>query len=161
MAFIWSNLVRQVRRTLGVDTYLVQPPGPGAEEGIFLRSSSFFSIAESSYQKSAAAEFVMYFLQDIDANRILSAERGVPAVSAVRQALAAESPRQMVIMFDYVDHVAANSSPPPPVVPDNVVELRDALETIVRQVAFDQIGPAEAAALLRSEWIVLMADPIQ
>jgi len=152
MSFIWSNLIGAIRDSLGVDSYLVLPPGPGSLDGLFLRPATFFSIAESSSRKPRAADFVMFFLEDIDANRILSAERGVPVVKAVRDVLAGETTPQNRIMFEYVEYVSQRAAAAPTAVPNNVTELRGILDRLTREVAFGQISPAAAASSLRAEW---------
>ena len=150
MSFVWSNLIGTIRDSLGVDSLLAPPPGPGTLEGLFLRPATFFSISESSPRKGPAVAFVMFFLEDVEANRILSAERGVPVVAEVREALSQTSPQNR-IMFEYVDYVSRNAAPPPTVVPYNVTGLRDALDQITRQVAFRQLTPREASARLRAD----------
>lgn len=158
MSFIWSNLIGAIHDSLGEDSRLVPPPGSGSLDGLFLRPAAFFSIAESSSRKQEAARFVMFFLSDLEANRILSAERGVPVVPEIRDALAAETTTQNRIMFDYVRFVSENAAAPPESVPNNVTELRDALDAIVRDVAFGQLSPAEGASRLRAEWGALMSS---
>jgi len=80
MTFVWSNLIGAIRDKLGSDSYMVPPPGPGSREGMFLRPSSFFSVAQTSPHNAAAGRFLTFFLGDLEANRILAAERGVPVV---------------------------------------------------------------------------------
>ncbi|MDR2095286.1 MAG: extracellular solute-binding protein [Treponema sp.] len=63
--------------------------------GAFLKPSMFFSITAKAENPSLAAKFLNFFLNDPEANDIISGERGVPVVASVRDALNAKlSPPQ-------------------------------------------------------------------
>jgi multiple sugar transport system substrate-binding protein len=85
--------------------------GPGTEDAMELAPSMFFSVSSKASSTKDAASFVSYFTDDVDANKVLLAERGVPISSAVRAALKpALSPVQGQI-FDYIDLIAKHSEP--------------------------------------------------
>lgn len=157
MKLIWSNLVEPIRDTLGTDSLMTIPPGQGTHRAMFVRPSLFFSVAASSQRSSLAGRFLTFFLGDVEANRILAAERGVPVVPAVREALQQESSRQVQVIFEYVDFVAHHSSPGPTAIPVNIGVLREVFEETTRLVAFHHLTPAEGAVRLRQEWTALMS----
>jgi multiple sugar transport system substrate-binding protein len=157
MMFLWSNKVVSVRKTLGKDSGLMVLPGPGNKQGMYLRPSMFFSVAQPSTKKPAAAKFINYFLGDVEANLVLNADRGVPVVGEVLKALAAGADSQNKIIFDYIALVTDHSSPIDTNFPETQGELDDVLANITQQVSFRKVLPEEGAEKLRTEWTAVMS----
>ena len=71
----------------------------------------FFSITSQAKEPDAAAMFIDFFTNDVAANEILFAERGVPVSSEIRDALKPELGKAQLEMFEFLDRVVADSSP--------------------------------------------------
>lgn len=56
-------------------------------QGLWLKPSMFFSIAETSDVKKECAQFIDWFLHSEEANEILKGERGVPISKEIRSSL--------------------------------------------------------------------------
>ncbi|ECB9828918.1 hypothetical protein FL859_07230 [Listeria monocytogenes] len=63
------------------------------------------SVAKNSKFKAEAAKFISFFQKDIEANRILKAERSVPIMQNVRDDLAKNGDVTTQILFDYAELV--------------------------------------------------------
>ena len=85
--------------------------GPGTTDAMELAPSMFFSVSSHSAAPSMAAKFISYFTNDIDANKVLLAERGVPISSKVREALKPSLTPVQVQIFDYMNLLAQHSVP--------------------------------------------------
>jgi multiple sugar transport system substrate-binding protein len=136
-----------VNRPLAV----LPPPGPGQATGLVASPSQFFSISKGSKHKKAAAEFINFFINNIQANMLMKGERGVPvsskAVSEVKKVL----PEEQKEVFDYVLKVAKNNDQIETAYPLGSVQLVKSLEDISNQILFKEITPEEGAKIFRRE----------
>ena len=112
-AGFWSNQFAghsaAANRTL--DFYMYPTvEGNRAPYGTYLRPSMYISMAESSTNKELAARFINFFSNDIEANRILMAERGVPIPTNVRADLHSRVPANDAIIFDYITRITPFAS---------------------------------------------------
>ncbi len=158
MMLLWSNKVVSVYNTLQKDSGVMVLPGPGNEKGMFLRPSMFFSLGKPSEHKAEAAKFVNYFLGDVEANKVLAADRGVPLVADVRAALAAGASSQDKIIYDYIALVADHSSPIDTNFPPQAGEAEDILENITQQVSFREVTPEQGVKMLRERWTAVLSQ---
>lgn len=156
MKLLWSNKVVSVRNTLGADLELALLPGPNVEQGMYLRPSMYFSVAEPSTEKEASAQFINYFLGNVEANQVLNADRGVPVVPEVRNALAESADSQTETIFDFISLVGEHSSPLKTNFPENEGELIDEFNRITQQVMFGESTPQQGAQSLNQRWTQLM-----
>lgn len=120
-------------------------PGPNTSKGMFIRASQHFGIAASSVNKVEAAKFISYFVNDIDANKVLNAERGIPDSSIVRNALKSSVTPDMQKLLDYMDLVAANCSEKDPPEPVKSAQVYQLLTDTEAQVRYEKITPDQAA----------------
>lgn len=148
--FIYSNQLDAITQAAGRPIELAIMPGPNTEDGMFLKPSMDFAIASNSEAIETAAAFVDFFTNDLDANRILRGERGVPISAAVRQDLAERSTDVQRKVFGYIDLVSANSSPMDQAHPV-FQEAMNRLFEIEQEVLYERAEPAEAAARFRRE----------
>ena len=105
-----------------------------------------FCIAKGSEHPEEAAKFLNFFINDVEANKILAAERGIPIVSNVREALETDLTDVQKRMYDYVDLVGSFETGVINVIsPPEQAEIQDYYELVLTQVIFDEKTPAEAA----------------
>ena len=106
----------------------------------------FFSVANSSKNKEEAVKFVNYFMNDIEANKVLLAERGIPIIPGVRSVLKGMVDPVNRQVFDYIELVGKkNASPIDPADPAGAGEVLKAFRTIDQEVLYGTTAPQAAA----------------
>ncbi len=122
---------------------------PDGQSGMVVRSSQQMSIYSGSEKKEIAANFLNFFANSIEANKILNCERGVSVNSDVLAALREVSDPVNAKVYAAIDLIgsfpdAANSSPAEPACAE---ELRDVLKsTYLQGLAEGKFESAEDAA---------------
>lgn len=154
----WSNQFVGLQQAAGRTLEMHPLPGPNVKDGMFLKPSMFFSIASNSAQKEEAAKFISYWVNDIEANKLIKGDRGVPVAGKVKEALKPELPVELQKVFDYITWAESNSSPGDPPDPLGAAEVMALFKTYDEQMKFDQISPAEAAAKFRQEANAILAQ---
>ncbi len=94
---------------LGISTW---PEDNGAKAN-YLKPSQFFSITTDTQNPDLAVAILNYLINDVDANTLLRAERGVPANSEVAAAIAdtvSQTDYTYPIIVEYLDMVSKNST---------------------------------------------------
>ena len=122
---------------------------PDGQSGMVVRSSQQMSMYSGSENKELAANFINFFANSIEANKILNCERGVSVNSDVLAALREVSDEVNAKVYAAIDLIgsfpdAANSSPAEPACAE---ELRDVLKsTYLQGLAEGKFESAEDAA---------------
>lgn len=101
------------------------------QSGMVVRSSQEMSIYSKSEKKDIAANFINYFINSIEANKILNCERGVSINSDVLEALKSDSELTDAItakVYDIIDLIgsfedAKNSSPAEPTANEEISDV--------------------------------------
>lgn len=83
------------------------PNGPLAQS---ISSSQMMCVYRGSKQKEAAARFISFFVNNVDANRILLGERGVPIMRNVRDALEQNLDPADKAIYDYLTQLGKEAS---------------------------------------------------
>jgi multiple sugar transport system substrate-binding protein len=105
----------------------------------------FWSIANASKVKSEAAKYLSFFIDDLDAAKVLGIERGIPAAKHVRDAIAPTLSPQDQISLNFVANLGDLLGPIPPPPPSNAGEIDiDLLLKTSQQVAFGQMSAEDA-----------------
>ena len=97
----------------GIELGITSWPEDNPEKANYLKPSQFFSITTDTQNPDLAVAILNYMINDVDANTLLRAERGIPANAEVATAIAetvAEVDKTYPIIVDYLDFVADNSS---------------------------------------------------
>lgn len=147
----WTNQFIGLQQVADRPLEMHPLPGPNQTQGLFLKPSMFWSIAENSQNKEEAAKFLDFFINDIEANKLIRGDRGVPVSSVVKEALIPELTEQQAQVFEFIAWAEKNSSPGDGPDPIGAGEVIAALESITESLYFDQITPEEAAKQFRSE----------
>ncbi|GAE32638.1 ABC transporter substrate-binding protein [Halalkalibacter hemicellulosilyticus] len=147
----WSNQFVGLQQVAGVPFNMHPMPGPGASDGLFLKPSMYFSIAENSEHKEAAAQFIDFWVNDIEANKIILGDRGVPGSSAVKDALASEVSEAQAAIFEYIEWAEQNSSDMGPPDPAEAGQIIDLLDNLAEEMAYGQATPEDAADRFRQQ----------
>ncbi|GAE36191.1 ABC transporter substrate-binding protein [Halalkalibacter akibai] len=121
------------------------PSLEGGQHGNWIRPSMSFAISQHSKQQEAAALFIDFFTNSLEAHELLKADRGVPISSKVREHLAPLVDGPVQETFEFLELVAEYTSPADPLSPPGESEVRGSFLRIVETLKYDRITPEEAA----------------
>lgn len=122
----------------------------------YIRPSMSFSITEHSEHQEAAAKFIDFFTNNLEANEILQAERGVPISSVVREHLSDKVTDSVEKTFAYLEVVAEYAKEADPLSPPGETEVRGAFDRILESLKYSQLTPEEAADQFMNEAINIL-----
>ena len=109
MTWVASNQFVALATAAGKDLKLINPPRltKDSPAGITIQPSQMLCVSNDSKNPAEAAKFIEFFQSNIDANKILLAERGIPTFTAVREALAGDLTDLEKAVYAYVDLVGS------------------------------------------------------
>jgi multiple sugar transport system substrate-binding protein len=142
-SFMHSNQLTELQKAtehqLGIASY----PGPLSAQ--FVRPALFWAVYAGSKHAKEAADVINFLVNDPDAQKALSAERGLPPSPQVLGQLQSSFPAtvQKVISFEQQVTPQLGQTPPPP--PPGHSEIRQLLLTTAEDVAFGKQSSAAAA----------------
>jgi multiple sugar transport system substrate-binding protein len=157
MTMAYSNQFIALQKAAKRPLQLVGLPGPNANKGLFIKPSMFFAISKSSKQKEEAAKFISWFTNDIDANKIIKGERGIPISSKVQEALKPSLAPEEKQVFEYVAWAEKNSSPIDPPDPAGAAEVSKLLKDLQDQMLYKKISVEDAAAKFKKDANAILA----
>lgn len=147
----WSNQYI-LSATVAQRPFEILPvPGWNENKALFLKPSMYFSVSKNSKAKEEAAKFISFWVNDIEANKIIMGERGVPVSSAVKEALKPSLTPEQTKVFDYVAWAEQNSSQMDPPNPIGAVEVDKLLKDTAEQILFNKLTVEAGAAQFRQE----------
>jgi len=159
----WSNQVVALTTAAGPDRNFVLYPLPrvaGGQSANYLKPSQFFSITEQCGNVEAAAMFIDYFTNSLEANDVLAAERGVPVSSIVLDHLASQVDPVTAQIFEFIAEISETASPVP--LPDPAgysdINTNVLLPQFVEPVLFGMISAEEGYDAFLSEANVILAQ---
>lgn len=145
----WTNFAVVIADAAQRPLELISMPlySKGNSPGLYLKPSMFFCIPETSEYKDEAVQVLDFWTNDIDANKILKADRGVPISSKVREALADGVSESVKMTFDYIDELAdsSNVGPIDPPEPPAGGEVTALIKEVNEEILFERITPEEGA----------------
>lgn len=160
-AFSWSNALAAHQNAVGdqFEVAMTTWPSDDCQASNYLKPAMFFSISTDSANPQAAAEFLNYWTNDVDANKILLGERGVPVSSAVAEAITPMLDEISAEVNNYVSNVAAPVSstidPPNPAVSTQIVTV---MSDLGEQMRYGRLDAMEASRMLYKQANELMAE---
>ncbi|TCR83867.1 extracellular solute-binding protein [Rhizobium sp. BK376] len=124
----------------------------GGPSGHYYRPALIWSVGATTQHGEQAAKFIDFFVNDVEAGKILGVERGVPMSPAVRQAiLPGLNPTEQATV-KYVELLKDQVGDYPPPAPLGSTEFdQKVMRPIADQLAFGKITVAEAAEKLVSQ----------
>ncbi|MGM0875786.1 MAG: ABC transporter substrate-binding protein [Bacillota bacterium] len=127
------------------------PPEHLENKALFLKPSMLFSIPKSSKQKEEAAKFINFFVNNVEANKLMKGERGVPVSSKVSEQIKpvlSESEKKIVDYVEKAKKITGEFYPPDPIGSAQVMKV---LKDISDQILFKKITPEEGAKRFREQ----------
>jgi multiple sugar transport system substrate-binding protein len=163
MQYFWSNQVVAAWTAAGADrkfqlTHLPRPKGGQAEN--YLKPSQFISITTQSKHPKEAAMFIDFMTNDVEANKILLGERGVPISPKIQEAIKPLLTPAQLEAQNYLARVEKDNSPLPPPDPAAQSKLNDNLflPQLVDPVLLKQTPPEAAISQFRKDATALLAS---
>ena len=161
---LWSNQLVAAWTAAGENRHfklnMLPLPKDGGKPENYLKPSQFISITRDSKHPKEAAMFIDFITNNVDANKILLGERGVPISPAIQEAIKPLLTPAQVETQNYVSYVEKNASPLPP--PDPAVQTNLAnnvyLPQLVDPVLLKQTSPESAVAEYRKDATALLAS---
>ncbi|MCC3359400.1 extracellular solute-binding protein [Bacillus sp. REN16] len=157
MTWNWSNQFSGFAQSAESELSLHLPPEQAEEVALFLRPSMYFSIPKSSKQKEEAAKFIDYFVNNVEANKLIKGDRGVPLSTKVVQGIKPELSEVETKIFDYVEKASQHVSNADPHDPLGNAEVMKVLKDLSDQVLFKKLTPEEAAKSFREQAETILA----
>jgi len=165
MQFLWSNQLVAAWTAAGDGRHfkltMLPRPKDGKQAENYPKPSQFISITKDTKHPKEAAMFVDFMTNDVDANKILLGERGVPISPKIADAIKPLLTPAQVETQDYLGIVSKEASPLPP--PDPAAQTNLAnnvyLPQLVDPVLLKQTPPESAVAQFRKDATALLAAP--
>jgi multiple sugar transport system substrate-binding protein len=157
MYFAHTNQIVALWKAAGESRNLQMVPVPRAigatKSANYFKPSMFFSISSQCKTPQAAALFINYFTNSVDANKVLMAERGVPISSAVADALKPSLTKSQIASFDFLTSLLGNVSPirPPDPAAHNDILTNVYTPLVLDPMMFHKITPEQAAQIFYTE----------
>jgi multiple sugar transport system substrate-binding protein len=164
MMYAHSNQVVAVQAAVGDRELTVLPfpkqAGDNPEPGNYLKPSQFWSITANCPKEQAdvAAQIINMFTNDLEANDILAAERGVPISSKVQEYLKPKvDPAQQKAfeLLAYVEEHHSELDAPDP--PNSRQVIQEAYLPIMDQVLYGQLSVEDGAKQFREQANALLS----
>lgn len=153
----WSNQYIAIAGAAKREVDMVPFPGWDSNQALYLKPSMYFSVANSSKVKQAAVDFINYFINDVEANKVILGERGVPVSSKVQEAIRPNLSPEQAKVFDYVAWAEKNSSQMDPPDPVGAVEVSALLKSEAEKILYKQISVEKGAAEFREKANAILA----
>lgn len=149
--FEWANFPVIVEKTNPNIQTIVPPYADNGTKALWSKPGMFFSVAQSSKNQKEAAKFISWFINDIDANKVINTERGVPVAAKVREALKPNLTDKQKAMFDYQDLAIKHAAKTDPAEPAGAAEVTKVMSDEMNLVIYDKATPEQAAADFRKK----------
>ncbi|MNP06291.1 putative ABC transporter substrate-binding protein YesO [compost metagenome] len=154
----WSN------QFVGLQTVVNRPMdfapmvGPDMEKGLYMQPSMYWAVTSNSKVKEEAAKFIDFWINDVEANKLIKGDRGVPISSKIKESLTPELSDQMKQVFEFVAAMEPKASPmssPPPVGSPEIIAM---LTDYAEEINFGQTTAAEVAPKFREAANAILAN---
>lgn len=148
MTWVAANQMPTLAEASGREIKIAPVPRKEANgpSGMTIQSSQMFCISKESKYPEEAAKFLNFFINSVEANEILRAERGIPIISTVRTALEKDLTQAQKDMYNYVDLVGSFETGKINVIsPSQQAEIEDYYKILLAQVIYDEKTASEAA----------------
>jgi len=124
----------------------------GGPSGHYYRPALIWSIGATTKNGEAAAKFIDFFVNDVEAGKILGVERGVPMSPTVREAILPQLNPTEQETVKYVNLLKDQVGEYPAPAPMGSTQFdQRVLRPLCDEIAFERISPADAATRLIEE----------
>ena len=153
-SFSWSNALASLRNAAadGVELAITTWPSSDPVASDYLKPSMFFCVTTDSANPDEAAAFINYWTNDVEANKLLLGERGIPISSLVADGISELMDANQQDAADFINNVVTpNSSTIDAPMPEGAAEVTQLVNQLVEKVCYGEINAAEAASQLYTQ----------
>lgn len=146
--FLWTNSLSAIKAAApeGMELGITTWPSDDAKKSNYLKPGQFFCVSSDSKDPVEAAKVIDFFTNSVDANKILLAERGVPASTVVADAIAPDLDAGTQSGMAFIKNVIApNCSQINAAPPEGTSEAINLLKQLEEQLCYGQITAQEAS----------------
>jgi multiple sugar transport system substrate-binding protein len=154
MTWFWTNQLSSLESTTGSDIVQLRAPSPtgnAADNGMFYKPSMFWSLSSRSKSQEQATTFLDFLINDPEAAKILSVDRGAPINSKTRPAVESTLKPVDKESLAFLDSLASTIKDAPPVPPMGASNVQNVLTRFVSDLFFKKVTSAQAAEQFTSE----------
>lgn len=151
MVIAWSNNLPTYEDVLKKPLTLALPPGSGEGKGMYVKPSQFMTISKSSKHPEEAAKFIDFWINDIEANKVLNGFGGMPVSANIMQAMEPDFDEAQKKMTAYIAEAAKYSSQIDPADPSGAGEVSKLLSNIGQEIFFEKISAQDGAEKFRRQ----------
>lgn len=146
-----SNQVSGLSKTANTIMQIISVPSQTSGKiTSCIRPSMFLAVSAYSKHKKEAVEFIDFVTNDLEANEILKAERGVPIstkISDTFEQKASEADKQQYVFLKYIKE---NPSPQDPATPSTAGNVGALLQRLSDDILGGEIAPEDASKQFRT-----------
>ena len=146
--FLWTNSLSAIQAAApeGMELGITTWPSDDSKKSNYLKPGQFFCVSSDSKDPVEAAKVINFFTNSVDANKILLAERGVPASTVVADAIAPDLDAGTQSGMTFIKNVIApNCSQINAAPPEGTSEAINLLKQLEEQLCYGQITAQEAS----------------
>jgi multiple sugar transport system substrate-binding protein len=149
---IWNTQVSAFGSASGTELKLLRLPAQtkGESPKMVDKASMYWSVSARSEHPEAAAKLIDFLLTDPAATKILTTERGIPAIPAVQEEIAPLVDPQAKVALTFAQSVRPELVPPPQVTPQNASAFGTEFTSAGTEVLFGRLSPADGATKVLS-----------
>ncbi len=114
------------------------------------KASMYWSVSARSKQVDASAKLIDFLLTDPAATKVLTTERGIPAIPAVQKEVAPLLDPQAKVALEFSQSIGSELVPPPQVTPPNASGFSSEFTPVATEVLFGRSSPADGATKVLS-----------
>lgn len=143
--FIGSNQIVALINASGRDLEIVMNPRFDEDKtGGYLMPSMSFTISANSKYKDESAKVIDFFTNSLEANKILNAERGIPASSKIASTLKDGQTPAVKKIFDFTARIEKNIFSVNPFYAQGATEITELVNKTIEVVSYKQKTAREA-----------------
>lgn len=146
MMLTWSNAIGPMSEASGADLQLLDLPGEGANPGLWLQPSQYYSISARSQNPDASAGLIDFLLNSLDAGAITKTDRGVPANAEVREAITPDLDVYGQAEVAYIDQQSSKALQQLVIGPAGSTAVASITTRVLDDLLFGRTSSSEAAA---------------
>ncbi|MFT4173992.1 MAG: extracellular solute-binding protein [Rhodocyclaceae bacterium] len=119
---------------------------PNGPSGLFYRPALSFAISKDAKNPEAAAKYIDFFVNDMNAGKALEVERGIPPNTKVRAEVYKQLNEYEKLSVDFINTIAPIVMKYPPSSPAGAIEIDvGVMRPIGEQLAYGKLSVADAA----------------
>lgn len=140
----WSNQYLTYKASAAEDVEInLARPFDSENGAMAYRPGFFYSIANASESKEAAAKFVDFLVNSEEANKIIGTERGIPSNDAIKELLYADMTPEEQESSDFLDDIADIVGDPSPIPPIGFAEINTYFKELYAEITYGTMTPEE------------------